>query len=250
MSAAATVKDMVRHIITRSGLTGLLMLVHKANGQKADHLKFASLAERFSEIYKTGVWLNGRASGSLSGDGSDLRSTVSIKERLPALLGIFNTNALLDLGCGDFNWMKNIEHTCRYIGADIVPDLINAIHGTETRSFQVLDATVDRLPEADTVLCREVIFHLSFRDISRLIENVRSAGASFLIATTDESIKFNADIPSGDFRNLSLTRAPFLFPARCFRFRTTLFPGIGHSPRGKFRLCLKMRRCSASWKHG
>ena len=146
--------------------------------------------------------------------------------------------------------MKNIEHTFRYIGADIVPDLISlntAIHGTETRSFQVLDATVDRLPEADTVLCREVIFHLSFRDISRLIENVRSAGASFLISTTDESIKFNADIPSGDFRNLSLTRAPFLFPPRCFRFRTTLFPGIDHSPRGKFRLCLK---CGDVQPHG
>jgi hypothetical protein len=75
-----------------------------------------------------------------------------------------------------------------------------------------LDATVDPLPPADTVLCREVIFHLSFRDISRLIENIRSAGASCLIATTDESIKFNADIPSGDFRNLNLTKAPFLFP--------------------------------------
>ena len=91
MSATATVKDLVRHVITRSGLTGLLMLVHKANGQKADHLKFTSLAERFSEIYKTGVWLNGRASGSLSGDGSDLCSTVSIQRRLPELLDILNT---------------------------------------------------------------------------------------------------------------------------------------------------------------
>jgi hypothetical protein len=191
------------------------MLAHKANGQKADHLKCASLAERFSEIYKTGVWLNGRATGSLSGDGSDLGSTASIKQRLPELLGILNTKTLLDLGCGDFNWMKDLPCPQRYIGVDIVPDLINlnaALHGSEKRSFQVLDATVDPLPQADTVLCREVIFHLSFRDIGRLIENMRTMGASFLIATTDESIRFNADIPSGDFRNLNLTRGPFLFP--------------------------------------
>jgi hypothetical protein len=115
--------------------------------------------------------------------------------------------------------MREVEYPCRYIGADIVPDVIKsntALYHTEQRSFEVLDATVDPLPRADTVLCREVLFHLSFRDIGRLTENVRNSGAIFLVATTDESIVFNADVPSGDFRNINLTRAPFLFPKPAF----------------------------------
>jgi hypothetical protein len=57
-----------------------------------------------------------------------------------------------------------------------------------------------------------VLFHLSFRDIWRLIENIRRSGSSFLIATTDHDIKYNADILSGDFRLLNLTKPPFRFP--------------------------------------
>lgn len=102
MSAAVTVKDLVRHMITRSGLTGLLILVHKANGQRPTISGALHWLSAFSEIYKTGVWLNGWTSGSLSGDGSDLCRTEMIKQRLPASLVALNTDTLLDLGCGDF----------------------------------------------------------------------------------------------------------------------------------------------------
>jgi hypothetical protein len=100
------------------------------------------------------------------------------------------------------------------VGVDIVGDVIEAnasLYGSARRSFRVLDATSGPLPPADTVLCREVLFHLSFRDIWRLIENVRNSGASFLIATNDDALKLNADAISGDFRLLNLRKAPFFF---------------------------------------
>ena len=75
-----------------------------------------------------------------------------------------------------------------------------------------LDATRETLPRADAVLCREVLFHLSFKDIRSVIDNVRQSGAVYLIATNDSALKFNADIMSGDFRQLNLRKAPFMFP--------------------------------------
>jgi hypothetical protein len=96
-----------------------------------------------------------------------------------------------------------------------VPSLIalnSAQYGSKSRSFEVLDATRNSLPSADTVLCREILFHLSFQDIWRLLENVRNCGASFLIATNDNDLRLNADIISGDFRPLNLQKAPFRFP--------------------------------------
>jgi hypothetical protein len=111
--------------------------------------------------------------------------------------------------------MKDIDLPCHYVGIDIVRSLIaanQASFASPARTFHFLDATVDQLPLADTILCREVMFHLSFEDIRRLLENCRRSGAQFVIATTDESVRFNADILSGDFRLLNLRESPFRFP--------------------------------------
>ncbi len=134
---------------------------------------------------------------------------------MPELLHRLNTKVLLDVGCGDFNWMREIEVGCQYIGVDVAQSIIDLNvrnHSAKNRSFCVLDATKDSLPRADTVLCREVLFHLSFQDIWSLIRNIRSSGVSNLIATNDVSTSFNADILSGDFRLLNLHKPPFRFP--------------------------------------
>jgi SAM-dependent methyltransferase len=217
--SSRTVKELVRHSIRKVGLGGLHVKIRKAMGENVDHLLQHSLADRFSAVYQNRVWLNGRLSGALSGLGSEITNTCLIRYQLPQLLESLGTRTLLDIGCGDFNWMKEIQLPCEYIGIDIVRDLIevNAIrYGGERRRFRALDATREPLPRADAVLCREVLFHLSFEDIWSLVENVRRSGTSFFIATTDSDLRLNADIVSGDFRFLNLRRAPFWFPVPSF----------------------------------
>ena len=114
---------------------------------------------------------------------------------------------------------KEIRLPCAYIVVDIVRDLIkvNAIrYGGEQRRFAALDATREPFPQADAVLCREVLFHLSFGDIWNLVENVRRSGTPFFIATTDNDLRMNANILSGDFRFLNLQQRPFCFPDPSF----------------------------------
>jgi hypothetical protein len=131
------------------------------------------------------------------------------------MLALLKTETLLDVGCGDFGWMRELALGCHYIGVDCVQnvvDLNTKTYGSANRLFYALDATKDLLPRADTVLCREVLFHLSFKDISALLGNVHACGASSLIATTDAGTDFNSDILSGDYRILNLNRSPFCFP--------------------------------------
>ena len=210
-----TLKEMIRHLIALSGLSKLYVRFRQFRGQNVRHLSLNSLKDRFSAAYKNGVWLNDRSTGSLSGFGSELENTRKLRQALPAILTALGTRTLLDLGCGDFGWMKEVQLPCRYIGADIVPELIgeNAdLYGSEMRAFRELDATSAPLPKADTVLCREMLFHLSFNDIWRVIDNLHDSGVSFLIATSDNALRLNADILSGDFRSLNLSKAPFHFP--------------------------------------
>ena len=215
MSLERDVKELIRDSITKLGLSRAHLRIRRATGQNVDHLFRPTLAERFSAIYQNRVWLNDRPSGSLSGLGSELVNTDRIRRALQPLLTELNTQTLLDVGCGDFLWMKEINLDCQYIGIDIVEDVITAndrVYASETRIFQKLDATIDALPKADTVLCREVIFHLCFADIWRLLANIKRSQAVFLIATNDPSLRYNADIVSGDFRLLNLHRAPFYLP--------------------------------------
>jgi SAM-dependent methyltransferase len=214
MSLQRTVKEVIRDLIAKARLSGLHVSIRKLAGQNVDHLFSTSLSGRFSAVYENRVWLNGRPTGSLSGFGSELENTETVRQHIAVLLKTLKTQSLLDIGCGDFTWMKEVAFPNRYIGVDIVHDVIAAndrLYRSEQRSFQEMDATRDPLPQADTILCREVLFHLSFRDIWRLVENIRRSGSSFLIATTDHDIKYNADILSGDFRILNLTKPPFRF---------------------------------------
>src|ERR1700730_3784568 len=158
MTATATkrtVKELLRHLVTRSGiLVRFSILTRKALGQNVDHLILGSLAERFRAVYENRVWLNGRESGALSGLGSEIESTAAIRSRLPETLASLATQVLLDIGCGDLTWMKELDLPCQYIGVDIVPGVIAvnaARYGSQSRSFAVLDATRDSLPPSDTV---------------------------------------------------------------------------------------------------
>jgi SAM-dependent methyltransferase len=210
-----TAKEIIRDLIAKTGLTPLHVAIRKLSGQNVDHLSFSSLSERFSAIYRNRVWINGRSAGSLSGYGSELQNTGSMRLHLTELLSSLGTRSLLDIGCGDFSWMQEIRFPHKYVGVDIVPELIetnNIMFGSEQRSFQALDATQDPLPQVHSILCREVLFHLSFRDIWRLIKNIQASGSLFLIATTDSETNYNADILSGDFRMLNLRKGPFFFP--------------------------------------
>lgn len=215
ISLRRSAKELVRHSLAKCGLGWVHIMVRRACGQNLAHLQAVSIIERFQAIYRNGVWLSGDPSGSLSGLGSSLAATEVIREKLPGLLISLGTRALLDVGCGDFLWMNEVDLPCDYIGVDIVPELIS--HNTERyarpgRSFRLIDATRCSLPLADTILCREMLFHLSFEDIGRVIVNVRRSGASFLVATNDERLLLNADILSGDYRQLNLKKAPFFFP--------------------------------------
>jgi SAM-dependent methyltransferase len=211
---ARTAKEIARDLITRSGLGRLHVAMRKLSGQNVEHLSLPSLPERFAAIYQKRVWLNGRPAGSLSGYGSELETTTELRRNLAELLSVLETRSLLDLGCGDFTWIQEVAFPHSYIGIDVVAEVIeanNAVFGSSKRRFALLDATNESLPRVDTILCREVLFHLSLRDIRRVIENIRASRSTYLIATSDGDTDYNADILSGDFRLLNLRKSPFLF---------------------------------------
>lgn len=210
------VKEHVRYWIGALGLSGLYNRYRYALGHNVVHLLQPSRAASFATVYEKGLWLSDDANGSRSGLGSEIKNTRSVRDHLPLLLAELGVKRLLDVGCGDWNWMRHVNLECDYIGADIVPSVIEKnIHDFARPGVQfvVLDGVAQALPACDAVLCREVVFHLPFADAHKLLRNVRRSAATYLLITSEDKVAINFDVVAGDFRPLDLRKAPFHFPA-------------------------------------
>ncbi len=212
-----TAREAIRHALHLLHLDGALNRRRVATGQDIGHLSLVDRTDVFAYIYRRGVWRNGMEAGSLSGFGSELAVTETLRRDLAATIAQLGARSVLDIGCGDFNWMQHVDlGQARYLGVDIVPSVIEENqrrYGSHRREFRTLDAVVEPVPDADIVLCREVLIHLSFADGKRLLANLRRSAANYFLLTSDASTGFNADITTGDYRVLNLRKRPYRLPA-------------------------------------
>ena len=205
---------MIARINVKSFIRGSFPRAVAAYHSARQKLQQPSLKTVFSEIYHNNTWND---SESASGRGSTLARTAVIRTELPALLRRLKVASVLDAACGDFNWMRLVElPDIKYIGADIVPELIanhQRLYGGSGRVFMIADISRDRLPQVDAILSREFLIHLSFARIRRVLSNFRKSGAEYLLCTTHTTIRENIDCPDGGWRSLNLQLSPFNFPA-------------------------------------
>lgn len=177
------------------------------------HHFFKSLNFRFSNIVNKNLWGSDESS---SGAGSILDQTETIRKEIPILIKEMNIKSLLDVPCGDFNWLSQTELDVEaYIGGDIVSDLITLNRNKyqdKTRTFECMDITKSRPSKVDLILCRDCFVHLSYKDIFSALENFKRSKSKFLLTTTFTNRIKNRNIFSGGWRPLNLELPPFNLP--------------------------------------
>ena len=168
----------------------------------------------FQRIFHENRWGNCE---SVSGEGSNLERTRVVRAVLPAIVTRYGVRTILDAPCGDFFWMKEVSlEGVAYIGADIVPELVardTELYASLERRFILCDLVDDVLPQADLILCRDCLVHLSYDDTRRAVDNFRRSGATWLLTTTFTGPRENHDIATGEWRAINLERPPYGFPA-------------------------------------
>ena len=167
----------------------------------------------FSQIHQEQFWDEPE---SVSGPGSSLEQTQEIIRQLPAFLQKFKIKSMLDIPCGDLNWMKEVDLSgIRYIGGDIVPEIIESNQSRFPSSkyeFELLDLTSSKLPTVDLVFSRDCLVHFSFEDVRQAVKNMKRSGSTYLLTTTFFELEENEDIVTGDWRTLNMQKPPFNFP--------------------------------------
>ena len=177
---APLIKKVVRQLVPDA----LLRKLRVRRNQR--HFGDQNYESIFNQIHQENYWQNGE---SLSGGGSTIEFTESIRAELQKWMNGKSIESIVDVPCGDFNWMSkvNLPDGCQYIGIDIVPELIARNQETfsdDTHRFELGDVIAGDLPSAEVYFCRDVFIHFPNDAIDKAIANITSTGARHLIATT------------------------------------------------------------------
>jgi hypothetical protein len=138
----------------------------------------------FQNVYQNKLWGTDGKSQFFSGAGSHGGpSAAYVNDITPILLvhleDLGRQATILDLGCGDFSVGSQLLQRLPpllYLGCDVVPEIIEynrKQHGRIGVQFKTLDIVSDDLPDGDICLVRQVLQHLSNRDIACVLPKLR-----------------------------------------------------------------------------
>lgn len=150
--------------------------------------------DAMEQVYEEHLW-GGNHTDFYSGSGSHLPEIVGpYVEAVRSFLSSFEEPlSVCDIGCGDFNVGRKLTaYTKRYIAVDIVPELIKRnknLFQDERLEFHCMDIAAEKWPSGDCVMLRNVLQHLSNKEIHRIVPKL--GDFKYVILTEH--------IPEGDF---------------------------------------------------
>jgi len=172
--------------------------------------------EIFKKYYQEQFWGN---STGCSGPNSDLKLTELLRKNIQKLLDDYTINSMLDAGCGDANLFRGIDISwLEYLGCDCVLEMIasnkTAFAQRNNMQFFVADVVVDKLPQADLILCRDVVHYLPNDLVTKMLNNFKQSNSKYLLITHNLYSNLSANSPTeiGVFRPVNLTLPPFEWP--------------------------------------
>lgn len=180
----------------------------------------------FNKIYQESAWGVSHEDGQqfFSGPGShDEKIVGAYVGAVTKFLQSFEQKPnVVDLGCGDFNVGSKLRPYCQgYIACDIVDALID-FNKSKFQAlgvdFRVLDMTAEPLPQGEVVFIRQVLQHLSNKQIKRVVPKIQE-NFKFLVLTEHlphaQNFTPNKDKPAGPnirtdiASGIVITHAPF-----------------------------------------
>lgn len=179
----------------------------------------------FSKIYKYKIWKTGE---SLSGTSSDFSIAKNYGFKLRDVIINKKIKSIFDCGCGEFEFMDIVvkDLKIKYIGGDLVDSiLLQNKMNFQNYKFIKFDLLKNRLPNVQLLHIRDCLFHFSFKDIYKALNNFCNSKIKYILLTSHNSLILkNYDIVTGDFRYLDFSKKPFFFRNEILKIKDFIFP--------------------------
>lgn len=147
------------------------------------------LQQVFERIYEERVWTDALPGMPRSGRGSLYERSLPVVEFVQSVIADGTVGSIVDVGCGDLTYLSKIEEITSgqvdYLGFDIVPALVEEHRLLPWGRFEVADATApDFSVEADLVLVKDVLFHLTNEQAVQVLANLKASTWKLLLLTS------------------------------------------------------------------
>ncbi len=132
---------------------------------------------------------------SWCGEGSYVENTEEVRQFLQSTLDKYDTKSMIDIGCGDMNWMRLTDLSgVDYTGYDLDERFIenNRVLFPHL-TFEHADVRGYKWPQVDLIFCRDLLIHLKHQDILKLLAAFKESGSRYLITTTYDDETTNVD---------------------------------------------------------
>jgi hypothetical protein len=144
------------------------------------------------------AWKVAIGEGKPCGDGSTYKVTRNVHKFIEDTIEKYSIKSVSDAPCGDFSlWMYNVNYrNATYVGYDLNGELTaqNAKRYLN-KKFIEFDIVEQILPKTDLIICRDCLFHLNLEEGTKVIENFKQSGSTYLMSTTFKLVLKNIEIP-------------------------------------------------------
>ena len=159
----------------------------KHNFREALDYGIISNEKTFEKIYTNKIWGKNKNFPYYSGSGSHLHAIINqYLKKIKTFLKTLGKPVVIDYGCGDFNVGKNfINEVKTYYAYDVVDNLIKYNKKKfkfKNLHFKKKDITKDNIIAVDVIFVRQVLQHLSNRDIEKFLKIIRKK-TKYLVVT-------------------------------------------------------------------
>jgi glycosyltransferase involved in cell wall biosynthesis len=171
----------------------------------------SDLAERvFTSIYHNKLW-----GENPSGEGALPEYTKIYRYFLQNFFKDHHIQNVIEIGCGDWQFSRHMDWTgIQYTGYDVFKEVVEKNQAQfSSSSIKFIHGNVlrENLPEADLLLCKDVLQHLPNEEILSLLSQLKKFKHCLIVNDVDpDSLTGNNwNIPLGGLRDLDLTKSPF-----------------------------------------
>jgi len=170
-------------------------------------------------------WDNLKTRESSSGFGSNKFNTTNTINTLTYIKEKYNIKSLIDLPCGDMNWITTFLESnsdIKYTGFDISKELIERNTKLFNYNFMQKDIVLENLDlSADLILCRDFLFHLENENIIKIIQKFKNSGSIFLLTSSyinGDNFHTRIQCKGSRFFKIDLLNEPFNLPLPLEKF--------------------------------
>jgi len=148
----------------------------------------------FTDVYEQNLWGGNESKSGTGSEGSFAEQKINL---IQDIIKEYDIQSIIDIGCGDLNWMKTILENPKinYTGIDVVETLLNDNKNkAPEHRFELLD--FNKIYKADLLIIFDVFGHQLHDEVIEMIKYINKLDVKYVLVTNrinNNTLQYNVN---------------------------------------------------------